>query len=73
MATSFSQSTARSHPRKGRSHRGRPSINPGPPIALRLYSDILTSLDHWIESQPEPKPKRTEAIRELLREALKDH
>jgi metal-responsive CopG/Arc/MetJ family transcriptional regulator len=37
---------------------------------LRLYSDILASLDQWIAKQPEPKPKRTEAIRELLREAL---
>jgi metal-responsive CopG/Arc/MetJ family transcriptional regulator len=47
-------------------------MNPGPPIALRLYSDILASLDQWIANQPEPKPKRTEAIRELLREALKN-
>jgi hypothetical protein len=72
MVTSFTHSTGSRLPRKGRHHRGRPSINSGPPIALRLYSDILASLDGWIEKQPEPKPKRTEAIRELLREALKD-
>jgi hypothetical protein len=73
MATSYTHSTGSRLMRRGRNHRGRPSINLGPPIALRLYSDILASLDHWIENQPEPKPKRTEAIRELLREALKNH
>jgi hypothetical protein len=73
MATSFTRSKGSRPLRNGRVHRGRPSIEAGPPIALRLYSDILDSLDRWIEIQPEPKPKRTEAIRELLREALKNH
>jgi hypothetical protein len=72
MATSFSNSTGDRLRRRGRNHRGRPSINSGPPIALRLYADILASLDQWIAKQPDPKPKRTEAIRELLREALKN-
>lgn len=72
MATSFDSVGGKRLMRRGRS-RGRPSPNAGPPIALRLYTDILASLDRWIEAQPEPKPKRTEAIRQLLREALKNH
>jgi hypothetical protein len=71
MASSFITSSTRRPAPKGRYGRGRPS--PGPPIGLRLYSDILSSLDRWIEQQPEPKPKRTEAIRELLRLALKNY
>ena len=73
MATSFISSSSRRAPQQGRQRRVRPSSGVGPPIGLRLYSDILASLDRWIESQPDPKPKRTEAIRELLRLALKNY
>jgi hypothetical protein len=50
--------------------RGRPSEKAAPPMALRLYPDIIAALDEWIEEQPDPKPNRPEAIRELLRIAL---
>lgn len=73
MATSFVSPPGRRPPQLRRHGRGRPSSGVGPPIGLRLYSDILASLDRWIENQPDPKPKRTEAIRELLRLALKNY
>jgi hypothetical protein len=36
----------------------------------RLHADLLRALDAWIESQPDPKPGRPEAIRRLLQFAL---
>jgi len=57
--------------RKEQDHsRGRPSDKAGPPMALRLYPDIAEALDAWIAEQPDPKPNRPEAIRELLRIVL---
>ena len=43
----------------------------GKAIGLRLYPALDASLDAWIESQPDPKPSRPEAIRRLLERALK--
>jgi hypothetical protein len=38
---------------------------------LRLYAQEEAALDAWTEKQPEPKPSRPEAIRRILRDALK--
>lgn len=40
-------------------------------IGVRLYPDIEAALDAWIAQQPDPKPSRPEAMRRILREALK--
>jgi hypothetical protein len=50
---------------------GRPRTGIGPQIGLRLYPDIEAALDAWIAQEPDPKPSRPEAIRRILREALK--
>ena len=51
--------------------RGRP---PGTkfkaPVPLRLTSEMMVSVDHFVADRPDPKPSRSEAIRILLREAL---
>ena len=50
--------------------RGRPETGIGPHIGLRLYPDLDAELERWIAAQPEPKPSKPEAIRQLLRQAL---
>jgi hypothetical protein len=40
-------------------------------VGLRLYPDIEEALDAWIAQQPDPKPSKPEAIRRILREALR--
>ena len=50
--------------------RGRPETGIGPNIGLRLYPDLDAELERWIAAQPEPKPSKPEAIRQLLRQAL---
>jgi hypothetical protein len=50
---------------------GRPRTGIGPAIGLRLYPDMEADLDAWIARQPGPKPSKPEAIRRLLREALR--
>jgi len=52
-----------------RRSRGRPRTN-STPINLKLRPDELATLDAWIESQQNP-PTRPEAIRRILRWALK--
>ncbi len=37
---------------------------------VRIPDDLNAKLDAWIERQPEPKPSRSEAIRQLLEKAL---
>jgi hypothetical protein len=54
-----------------RANRGRPKTGIGPNIGLRLYPELDAALDAWIAKQPEPKPSRPEAIRRILRQALK--
>jgi hypothetical protein len=51
--------------------RGRPKTGIGPNIGLRLYPELGAALDAWIAQQPDPKPSKPEAIRLLLRKALK--
>lgn len=50
---------------------GRPKTGIGPVVGVRLYPDIEADLDAWIARQPGPKPSRPEAIRRLIRQALK--
>jgi hypothetical protein len=33
---------------------------------MRLYPEMEAALAAWIERQPEPKPSRSEAIRQLV-------
>jgi len=53
-----------------KSRRGRPATGKGVQIGVRLQPDQLAALDRWIEAQPEPRPTRPEAIRQLLAERL---
>ena len=43
----------------------------GTPVVVRLQPDALAVLDAWIDSQPDPKPSRPEAIRRLVADKLK--
>jgi hypothetical protein len=51
--------------------RGRPAIGPGEPVVVRMRPEQLSALDTWIARQPEPKPSRPEAIRQILAKHLK--
>lgn len=37
---------------------------------VRLQPDQLAALDRWIDTQPDPKPSKPEAIRRLIEKAL---
>jgi DNA-binding transcriptional LysR family regulator len=41
-------------------------------IEARLSEDLSRRIDAWIAAQPEPRPNRSEAIRRLVTEALRD-
>jgi hypothetical protein len=56
---------------KPKKKMGRPPTGIGPAIGLRLYPDLEADIDAWIARQAEPRPSRPEAIRLLLRLALK--
>ena len=56
---------------KPKKKMGRPPTGIGRTIGLRLYPEEETALDAWIAQQPDPKPSRPEAIRRILRAALK--
>lgn len=43
----------------------------GTQLQVRVHDDLLKPLDEWIESQREVGLTRAEAIRRLLRQALK--
>ena len=49
---------------------GRRKTGIMPPIGVRLYPEQLSSIDAWIEQQPD-RPTRPEAIRRLVAKALK--
>ena len=38
------------------------------PLTLRLPPDQLAPLDAWIETHPDPKPSRPEAVRLILKD-----
>jgi hypothetical protein len=49
---------------------GRPVTGAGVPVQVRLPGLDLRALDQWIADQPDPKPKRPEGIRALIRVGL---
>jgi hypothetical protein len=50
--------------------RGPKPTGIGVPVQVRLSTDLLTSLDTWIASQPEPRPSRPAAIRGFVEAGL---
>jgi hypothetical protein len=50
--------------------RGRPATGLGPPLHVRCSDEFLATLDAWRHRQADP-PSRSEAIRRLVEEALK--
>ena len=53
-----------------RKSRGRPRVD-ATQIGLRVPPDQLEQLDAYIARQPDPKPSRPEAIRQILAAHLK--
>lgn len=51
--------------------RGPKPTGVGTLIGVRILPDLLTALDEWIAGQEEPKPTRPEAVRRILRAALR--
>jgi hypothetical protein len=49
--------------------RGRPTVG-SLNIGVRVPPDQLAALDAWIAKQPDPKPSRPEAIRQLVDQSL---
>jgi hypothetical protein len=39
-------------------------------VGLRIPPTEIADIDAWIASQPDPKPDRPEAIRQIVRQAL---
>jgi hypothetical protein len=54
----------------GKSRRGRPRVD-SEDVSARMERGMLDALDAWIAAQPEPRPRRSEAIRRLVAEALR--
>ncbi|POR40238.1 hypothetical protein CRT23_25070 [Methylobacterium sp. V23] len=50
--------------------RGRPATGKDPATSIRLAPELRAEIDAWSDTQPD-KPKRSEAIRRLVEEALK--
>ena len=55
-----------------KSRRGRPRTGIGPMVGLRLYPALDAALADWIAAQPDPKPSKPRAIRQLMIQALGD-
>ena len=49
--------------------RGRPATGQDPVTAIRLSKHLRASIDRWARQQPD-KPSRSEAIRQLVEQAL---
>lgn len=49
--------------------RGRPKVN-ATQLGVRLTVAELAALDAWIAEQPDPKPTRPEALRQLAAKAI---
>lgn len=49
---------------------GRPRID-ATPVTVRVPPDALAALDAWISAQPDPKPSRPAAIRDLVEKGLR--
>lgn len=50
--------------------RGPIPTGKGTPVVVRLQPDMLAALDDLIARQPNPKPTRPEAVRQVLATAL---
>lgn len=50
--------------------RGPPPTGKGQQVVVRMHPPLMSPLDAWIATQPEPKPSRPEAIRRLLEKSL---
>jgi hypothetical protein len=48
--------------------RGRKPTGKGTPVQVRLAPNLLARIDAWIETLPDPRPTRADAIRSILRE-----
>lgn len=52
----------------GRPKRGRPwGRSQDLELHMRVDAEFLLLVHDWIDRQPDPKPRRTEAIRQLVR------
>jgi hypothetical protein len=58
-------------PDKPKKKMGRPKTGIGPVVGVRLYPKMQAELDSWIADQPDPKPSKPEAIRQLIEVALR--
>ena len=52
--------------------RGPAPTGQGTPVMVRLQPIVLSTLDAWIEKQPD-RPSRPEAIRRLVTKGLSEH
>ncbi|MCJ2084728.1 hypothetical protein MKK88_01800 [Methylobacterium sp. E-005] len=50
--------------------RGRPATGKDPVTSIRLSPEMRAEIDAWSDRQPD-RPKRSEAIRRLVEEALR--
>jgi hypothetical protein len=50
--------------------RGRPAKGKDPMLNFRSPPALTASLDAWVAAQPEPRPSRSEAIRNFVAQAL---
>jgi len=51
--------------------RGRPfTTGRGHMLGVRLQPAQLAALDRWISAQPDPRPTRPEAIRQILAKVI---
>ena len=51
---------------------GRPATGMGQMIGVRLQPDQLAALERWIDTQPDPRPSKPEAIRRLMTKSLEN-
>ena len=47
--------------------KGRPAIGKGVQLNAMIRPEQAEALDAWIAAQPDPKPSRPEAIRQLIK------
>jgi hypothetical protein len=51
--------------------RGRPKGRTRPEtVAVRLFAETIEAVDTWRDQQPDPKPTRPEAVRQLIKRGL---
>ena len=51
--------------------RGRPATGTDPVRTVRWSDELDAAISAWIAHQPEPKPSRSEAIRQLIEKGLR--